>query len=263
MRAIIARGYSGPDVLEVVAVPVPAPGPRQVLIRVEAATVDPVDAATRSGALADAGLMPPRESTGIGWDVAGFIEHVGPEVTAFTVGQRVIGLRDLLDRTLCAYAEFIVLEAGAVAPAPRDVPASAAATPPLNGLTAAQSPDLMELTPGDTLLVTGAVGGFAVELAVHRGLQVVALAGDRDHGWLRDPEPDGSSVATPMTWRHGSGCWSPRASTGPSIPPVRESERWRLCALAAHTPPSSADPRRCRCAASESTRSGSARTGRL
>ncbi len=187
-RAVTARGYGGPEVLESVTVPLPEPGPGQVRIRVEAATVNPVDLATRSGALVAAGLMTARAHTGIGWDAAGVVDHLGPGVTAFTPGQRVIGLRDLLDVSLGAYAGHLVLDATAVAPAPPGVSAAAAATLPLNGLTALQALDLLGLGAGDTVLVTGAagaVGGFAVELAARRGLRVVAQAGDADEEFAR------------------------------------------------------------------------------
>ncbi|MFF8881959.1 NADP-dependent oxidoreductase [Streptomyces flaveolus] len=189
MRAVVARGYGGPEVLETVMLPLPEPGPGQVRIRVEAATVNPVDLVTRSGALVEAGLMAARECTGIGWDVAGVVDRLGAGVTAFVPGQRVIGLRDLLDVSLGAYAEYLVLDATAVAPAPPDATAAAAATLPLNGLTALQSLDLLGLVAGDTVLVTGAtgaVGGFAVDLAVRRGLRVVAQAGAADEEFVRD-----------------------------------------------------------------------------
>ncbi len=188
MRAVIARGFGGPEVLELVRVPIPDPGVGQVRIRVEAATVNPVDVATRSGALAGAGLMLAREVTGMGWDVAGVVDALGPGADSFTVGQRVIGLRDLLDVSLGAYAEYIVLDAGAVAAGPQGVSAVAAATLPLNGLTAAQSLDLLNPHPGDTLLVTGAagaVGAFAVELGARRELRVIAQAGRGDEEFLR------------------------------------------------------------------------------
>ncbi|MEV5514261.1 NADP-dependent oxidoreductase [Streptomyces flaveolus] len=188
MRAVVARGYGGPEVLETVMVPLPEPGSGQVRIRVEAATVNPVDLVTRSGALVEAGLMAARECTGIGWDVAGVVDRLGAGVTAFVPGQRVIGLRDLLDVSLGAYAEYLVLDATAVAPAPPDATAAAAATLPLNGLTALQALDLLGLVAGDTVLVTGAagaVGGFAVDLAVRRGLRVVAQAGSADEEFVR------------------------------------------------------------------------------
>ncbi|MGW5102257.1 NADP-dependent oxidoreductase [Streptomyces sp. NPDC004100] len=188
MRAVVARGYGGPEVLETVTVPLPEPGPGQIRIRVEAATVNPVDLATRSGALVEGGLMAARSCTGLGWDVAGVVDRPGAGVTAFAPGERVIGLRDLLDVSLGTYAEYVVLDAAAVAPTPPGVSPVAAATLPLNGLTAAQSLDALDLAPGDTLLVTGAagaVGGFAVELAVRRGLRVVAQVGARDREFVR------------------------------------------------------------------------------
>ncbi|WP_171165560.1 NADP-dependent oxidoreductase [Streptomyces sp. I05A-00742] len=188
MRAVVVKSFGGPDVLEVVEVPVPVPGAGQVRIRVEAAAVNPVDAATRSGTLAAAGLMAPRPVTGIGWDVAGRVDEVGAGVTLFAPGDRVIGLRDRLDVSLGTYAEFVVLDADAVAPAPGGSSAAEAATLPLNGLTALQSLDLLALHPGATLLVTGAagaVGGFAVELAALRGLRVVAAAGAGDEAFVR------------------------------------------------------------------------------
>ncbi|MCX5397096.1 NADP-dependent oxidoreductase [Streptomyces sp. NBC_00102] len=188
MRAVVAHGYGGPEVLGPVTVVLPEPGPGQVRIRVEAATVNPVDLVTRSGELVGAGLMAARERTGIGWDAAGVVDRLGTGVTAFAPGQRVIGLRDLLDVSLGAYAEYLVLDATAIAPAPADASAAAAATLPLNGLTALQSLGLLGLAAGATVLVTGAsgaVGGFAVELAVRRGLRVVAQAGPADEGFVR------------------------------------------------------------------------------
>lgn len=181
MRAVVARGYGGPEVLQLADVAVPEPGAGQVRIRVRAATVNPVDLVTRSGILVEAGLMTAREVTGIGWDVAGEIDRLGPGVAAWTSGQRVIGLRDLLDVSLGTYAEYVVLDADAVAAPPPGLSDVEAATLPLNGLTAEQSVDLLGLSPGDTLLVTGAtgaVGGFAVEIAAQQGLRVLAQGTD-------------------------------------------------------------------------------------
>ncbi|MER7706645.1 NADP-dependent oxidoreductase [Kitasatospora sp. NPDC097605] len=189
MRAVVVRRFGGPEVLELVEVPVPEPGPGQVRVRVAAAGVNPVDAVTRAGVLAQAGLMAPRKTVGIGWDVAGTVERLGPGVSGFAVGDAVIGLRDRLDVPLGAYADALVLDAAALAPAPPGVPAVAAATLPLNGLTAVQALDLLDLPAGATLLVTGAagaVGGFAVQLAARRGLRVVATADERDAAALRE-----------------------------------------------------------------------------
>ncbi|MEV6979534.1 NADP-dependent oxidoreductase, partial [Kitasatospora sp. NPDC093806] len=183
MRAVVVRRFGGPEALELIEVPVPEPGPGQVRIRVEAAAVNPVDAVTRAGVLTGAGLLAPRESVGLGWDAAGTVDRVGPGVTGFAAGDRVIGLRDRLDVPLGAYAEHLVLDAAALAPAPAGVPLDRAATLPLNGLTALQALDLLGLPAGSTLLVTGAAGGvgdLAVQLAVLRGLKVVAVAGPED-----------------------------------------------------------------------------------
>lgn len=188
MRAIVVRTPGGPEALEIMDVPVPTPGAGQVRVRVEAAAVNPVDAATRSGDLVSAGLMAPRAVIGIGWDVAGRVDDIGPGVTAFARGDRVIGVRDRLDLSLGTHAEFVVLDATALATAPSRVSAIEAATLPLNGLTALQALDLLALPPGATVLITGAagaVGGFAVELAAERGLRVVACAGAGDEAFVR------------------------------------------------------------------------------
>jgi NADPH:quinone reductase len=190
MRAVVVRSYGGPEALEIVEVPVPEPGRGQVRIRVQAAAVNPVDIATREGLMNQArpGVIAEREHVGIGWDVAGVIEATGPDVTGFSPGDRVIGLRDRLDQPLGGYAEQIVLDAADVAHAPEGSDSVAASTIPLNGLTAVQALDLAALPAGRTVLVTGAaggLGGFVTELAAMRGLRVIAAAGDADEKLAR------------------------------------------------------------------------------
>ncbi|QXV57188.1 NADP-dependent oxidoreductase [Amycolatopsis sp. TNS106] len=188
MRAVVVRRFGGPEVLEFAEVPVPAPGPGQVRVKVAAAGVNPVDAGTRSGFLTEAGIIPPRERIGIGWDVAGTVDVVGDGVTGFAAGDRVIGLLDRPSAALGAYADFAVLDADAVTAAPRTVSLVAAATLPLNGLTAVQALDLLDLPPGSTVLVTGAagaVGGYAVTLAKVRGFRVAAVADTADEALVR------------------------------------------------------------------------------
>jgi NADPH:quinone reductase-like Zn-dependent oxidoreductase len=185
MRAVTARTFGGPEVLEITDVPVPDMGPGQLRIRVEAATVNPVDIATRAGFLAKAGLMARTTDVAIGWDVAGVVDE---SAAGFTAGDRVIGLRDRLDVATGAQADYIVLDAGNVALAPQNVDAIAAATIPLNGSTALQALRLAGLSAGQTLLVTGAagaVGGYAVELAAAQGIHVVAAASEADEALVR------------------------------------------------------------------------------
>lgn len=187
MRAVVVRDFGGPEAMEIVDQAVPEPGPGQVRIAVEAASVNPVDRWVRAGAIVEVGMAVPREQFGFGWDVAGTVDAVG-EGGGFAVGDRVIGLIDRLDLPTGAYAEYAVLDRANVGYAPRRATAAEAATIPLNGLTADQGLDLLGLAAGDTLLVTGAaggLGGFAVELAVLRGLRVVAVAGPDDEALVR------------------------------------------------------------------------------
>ena len=186
MWAVVSQQPGEP--VELVDVPRPGPGPGQVLIRVQAAAVNPVDLATAAGSLVEAGMMPPRPQTGLGWDVAGVVADTGDGVTRFRPGERVIGLRDLIDVPLGTFAEYVALDAGAVAAAPGRLTSAEAATLPLNVLTADQALDLLGLAPGRTLLVTGAagaLGGYSVELAARRGLRVVAMAAPPDEAVVR------------------------------------------------------------------------------
>lgn len=179
MRAVVVRTFGGPEVVEVAEAAVPEPGPRQVRIKVAAGALNPVDAAVRAGFFGGAG-----KTLGLGWDVAGTVDAVGFPA-AWRPGDPVVALAPGVDVPLGAHAEYVVVDASAVAAAPESVDAVHAGTLPLNGLTAAQALDLLDLRPGGTLLVTGAagaVGGFAVQLAAHRGIEVVgqARAGDEE-----------------------------------------------------------------------------------
>lgn len=187
MRAVVVRDFGGPEALVGIDTEIPEPGPGQVRIAVRAAGVNPVDVGVRTGGMVAAGFTWARPQTGIGWDVAGTVDAVGAG-TRFAPGDRVIGLVSRLDLELGGYAEYVVLDEANVGRAPRAAGFAEAATLPLNGLTAAQGLDLLGLSAGDSLLVTGAaggVGGFAVQLAVLRGLRVVASAGEGDAELVR------------------------------------------------------------------------------
>jgi NADPH:quinone reductase-like Zn-dependent oxidoreductase len=183
MRALAVADFGGPDVLELREVPAPSPGPGQVQVRVAASSVNPIDLSTRSGALVEAGLVAPRPVLGIGWDVAGEVSATGPGVRAFSAGQRVVGLRDLLFAFPGAHAEYVLLDEGALAPSPGSWSTIEAATLPLNVLTADRALALCGLEAGSTLLVTGAlggVGGFVLELTRGLDVSVIALGGSGD-----------------------------------------------------------------------------------
>lgn len=178
MNAVVARSNK----LELIRTAVPEPRPGQIRIAVQAAGVNPVDNATLHGWLTDAGVAAPHEQYGIGWDVAGTVDATGPGVD-LPLGTAVIGISDQVGIPLKTHAEYVVLDTTAIARAPRTSTPAQAATIPLNGLTALQSLDALDLRTGDTVLITGAagaVGGYAVQLAKHRGLKVVATAGQDD-----------------------------------------------------------------------------------
>jgi NADPH:quinone reductase-like Zn-dependent oxidoreductase len=183
MKALIVREFGGPDRLEVVDLPLPEPGPHQVRIRVAASAVNPIDLSTRNGALAGAGLLGDAVEVSLGWDVSGTVDAVGVGVSRIALGDRVIGLRDILSAMPGGQAECVLLEEGAVAPAPKSATMVEAATLPLNGLTADRSLALADVRAGQTLLVTGAagaVGGFALQLASLRGARTIAVASEAD-----------------------------------------------------------------------------------
>jgi len=182
VRAVVVERFGGPEAVEVVETEVPEPGARQVRIKVAAATLNPVDAGVRAGVFGGAG-----ERTGLGWDVAGTIDAVG-SASAWTVGDEVVALHYGAVKPLGTHAEYVVVDADAVAPAPAGVDAVHAATLPLNALTAAQALDLLGLEAGQSLLVTGAagaVGGYAARIAAHRGVAVTGLAREDDEELVR------------------------------------------------------------------------------
>ncbi|MFF4078402.1 NADP-dependent oxidoreductase [Streptomyces sp. NPDC001777] len=187
MHAATVSRFGGPEAVEITEVPVPVPGPGQVRIKVAAAALNPVDAAMRSGVFGGEG-----ERIGLGWDVAGTIDAVGPGAGA-RPGDRVIGMSTGHRTPLGTHAEYVVLDTEAVAPAPASLDDAHAATLPLNTLSADQSLALLALRPGQSLLITGAagaVGAHAVELAHLRGLVVTALASPADEEFLRSRGAD-------------------------------------------------------------------------
>ncbi|MEU0006660.1 NADP-dependent oxidoreductase [Streptomyces sp. NPDC006314] len=182
MRAAVVRTFGGPEAVEIAEVAAPEPGAGQVRIKVAAGALNPVDLAVRAGLFGGAG-----KTIGLGWDVAGTVDAVGV-AAAWQVGDEVVALVPGVADPLGAHAEYVVVAADAVAKAPVTVDAVHAGTLPLNGLTAVQALDLLELEPGASLLVTGAagaVGGFAVQLAARRGLVVTGHARAADEELVR------------------------------------------------------------------------------
>jgi NADPH:quinone reductase-like Zn-dependent oxidoreductase len=212
MKAISVSpaSFGGPDVLESVELPIPEPGRGEVRIKVEAAAVHPADLGTRSGLFA--AMLPERERFVLGWDLAGTVDAIGTGVTAYRAGDAVIGLSDWLETFTGTQAEYVVLKADALMSAPEGFSFAEAATLPLDGLTAVQALDRLDLADGQTLVVVGAaggVGGFAVSLARQRGLRVVGVAGPQDEEFVTglgaDFVPRSTDIATAVRALHPAG----------------------------------------------------------
>lgn len=187
MRAVQFHTYGGPEVLQLDDVPCPEPGPGQILVRVESTAVHPGDIVARSGGFA--AVIEPREVYRPGWDFAGRVHTTGAGVDDLAPGAPVVAMTDWLRDLNGTHAEYVLLARNAVVAAPATVEPDAAAALPVDGLTAFQALELLALTPGDTLAVigaAGAVGGFALELAVGRGLRVLAVAGRSDEAFISD-----------------------------------------------------------------------------
>ncbi|MFC3505288.1 NADP-dependent oxidoreductase [Micromonospora krabiensis] len=186
MRAVAVTAIGGPEVLRLVDRPDPVARPGQVLVRVLAASVNPADLASRAGLVVGEPIEPPFV---LGWDFAGEVSGCGDGVTDLRPGQRVAGMIPwyVVRGVYGAYAEQVAVGRDAVVPIPDDLDPVAAATVPLNALTARQALDLMALDPGSTLLVngvSGGVGGFAAQLANRAGHRVLAVAGRDDEAWV-------------------------------------------------------------------------------
>ncbi|WP_460348445.1 NADP-dependent oxidoreductase [Actinoallomurus acanthiterrae] len=159
--------------------PAPDPHAEEVLVRVVASSLNPVDVKTRNGTVR--GGTPPLPTT-LGWDLAGVVVSAGD--SGLSVGERVIAMLPQLAAGHGAWADLVSVPAHALAIAPLNASLVEAATLPLPGLTAAQTLDWLGVTSGQRLLATGAagaVGGIAVQLARTRGAIVEALVSRPAH----------------------------------------------------------------------------------
>jgi NADPH:quinone reductase-like Zn-dependent oxidoreductase len=184
MRAIRQRSLGGPEVLELATVDRPAPVPTEVLVKVAAAGVNPVDWKTRSSG----GMLGSPPFT-VGWDVAGVVEELGFGVTRFAVGDRVFGM-PRFPREAGAYAEFVTSPSRQLARIPDRLSNVEAGAMPLGSLTAWQAlVDTAAVRDGDRVLVHAAAGGvghLAVQIAKSQGAYVIGTARADDHPFLAD-----------------------------------------------------------------------------
>lgn len=186
MKAIVLDSYGSPSDLQVRDVPDPKVAPGEVLVRVRAAGVNPVDWKLAAGYL-DA-LMEVRFPFIPGWDVAGVVEAVGPDAGEFSVGDEVYGYARKDWAELGTYAELVTANVRMLARKPKALSFEQAAGVPLAGLTARRSLDRARVGDGDTVLIhaaSGGVGSLATQIAVARGARVIGTASHAKHDYLR------------------------------------------------------------------------------
>jgi NADPH:quinone reductase-like Zn-dependent oxidoreductase len=181
MKAIRIHSFGGPDVLNYEDVPRPEPGPDEVLIRVRAACVNPIDWKIREGHMQNVKLP-----SIIGNDVSGIVELLGPGVRDFHSGDAVFG--SVSDES-GGYAEFALAPVGQLAKKPASLDHVQAAALPTASLTAWQALfDTAELQAGQKILIhaaAGGVGGFAVQFAKWKGAYVIGTASAQSLDFVR------------------------------------------------------------------------------
>ena len=187
MRAVIKRCYGVPHSVRLEAIPKPTPGPGQILIRVRATSVNPAEWYGATGQPRMIRLMngigAPKD-TRLGFDVAGTVEAVGPEVTLFKPGDEVFG------GARGAYSEYVIArEKGAIVMKPANLSFEEAAAIPIAAITALQGlRDHGRIAAGQKVLVNGASGGvgtYAVQIAKALGAEVTAVCSGRNAELVR------------------------------------------------------------------------------
>ncbi|MEV6551171.1 NADP-dependent oxidoreductase [Streptomyces sp. NPDC051597] len=186
MKAIVLEKYGSADDLRLVDLPDPKVAPGEVLIRVKAAAINPVDWKLAAGYLDP--IMEVAFPMIPGWDVSGVVEAVGLDVPEYQVGDEVFGYvrKDWVEKG--AYAELVAAPVRSVARKPAALSWEEAAGVPLAGLTAYQSVHRAGVKSGETVLVhaaAGGVGAFAVQILVALGARVIGTASERNHEFLR------------------------------------------------------------------------------
>ena len=189
MKIIGVEKFGSPEALTAMEVPEPHAGPGEVRIRVKAAAVSPTDTVLRAGGQGKGDIGMPAVP---GMDAAGIIDEVNG-ADGWQVGDRVMTIALPLGAHGGAYAEYLVAPADSLAHIPDGTDFAEASTLPMNGLTAVQTLEKLNLQPGQSLAVTGAagtLGNYLVQLAKQAGLVVVADAAGKDRALVADLGPD-------------------------------------------------------------------------
>jgi NADPH:quinone reductase-like Zn-dependent oxidoreductase len=186
MQAVRFHSYGSPEVLVLEEAPRPRAGAGEVLVRVHAAAVNPLDWKVRAGHVK--AWLQHRLPLIPGWDVSGIVDAVGPDVTAFKSGDAVFGMLDFGRNG--AYAEYVAAGTRNLAFNPRSMDHIQSAAVPLAALTAWQSLfEIAGLSSGQTVLIHAAAGGvghFAVQFAKWKGARVIGTASAGNESFLRE-----------------------------------------------------------------------------
>lgn len=180
MKAVRIHSYGDAGALAYEDAPVPSIDPQDILVRVVAASVNPVDWKIREGYLKE--MIPYPFPLTLGWDVSGVVEAVGAAATRFKVGDAVFSRPDI--KRNGTYAEFVAIREDEVAHKPKTISHAEAATLPLAGITAWEAlVTAAKLSAGQRVLIhagSGGVGSLAIQLAKWRGAYVIATTSDRN-----------------------------------------------------------------------------------
>ena len=213
MKAITIDAPDSPPALRD-DLPDPAPAADEVVVRVRASSVNPVDNAIAAGMLV--GMFDHDFPIVLGRDYAGVVDQIGANVTGYAVGDEVFGFVTHADPAVHdgTWAELIaVAEDRSIAHKPAGVDLATAGAAPLAGITAMAAVDAVDLSAGDSVLVVGATGGVgsvAVQLAANAGATVIAPAQPEDEDYLRglgvsELVDRGSDIAAAVRERHPDG----------------------------------------------------------
>jgi len=186
MKAIFVESYGGPEVMQFGDRPTPIPGPNEVAVAVRAASINPIDWKMRAGIVQQ--FFPLTFPAVLGRDFSGVVAALGDGAIGVQLGTEVIGIAD--PKRGGSHAEMMAVDCGLVVRKPANVDYVAAASLPLVGLTAMIALDeVAGLEAGQRVLIhagAGGVGGFAVQLAKHRGAWVAATCSTVNRDYVRD-----------------------------------------------------------------------------
>ncbi|MFY4776914.1 NADP-dependent oxidoreductase [Metabacillus sp. RGM 3146] len=185
MKAIVIEKYGGKDQLKEMELEQPVPGESQVLVKLHATSVNPIDWKLREGYLKE--MMPFEFPIVLGWDAAGIVEQIGENVKGFKKGDEVFARPETTNRG--TYAEYTLVDDHLLAFKPKAISFEEAAAIPLAGMTAWQCLfDFGKVKEGDKVLIhagSGGVGTYAIQFAKHKGAYVITTASGKNADFVK------------------------------------------------------------------------------